>query len=208
MRSTYFKDIAKAQNNLWTTVPLENATGINSTVGGSNEDLPWIGSTVNSVKDTVFDQIPGFSIAKSVYDLVYRGKPLTALSEAAKVPGGPIADFVTNVAQDNPSKYSIQKFEEEVVPYTVLGSASMDNVAEKIGWEIIKSRKGGPWHSPNYDLPSVVEAGDRFKKLYGASANEFIDFIKANMVDGKKSYRQTLKDYENYLKLTKKSQGV
>jgi hypothetical protein len=175
-----------------------------------NEYLKAVG---NVTFDTVVDQLPDLASkykgnpyidnllklphlnkAKAGYQFFYNGRPLTALSELAKIPGfsSVFGDAVINVAQENPKGFDLASLEDKYLSPVRLASFKNNQVLTQIGEETMK----------NKNLPTVIAAANNFGKRYNTDTNDFVNFVENYMAGRGKSYAETLGAYEKYLQAT------
>jgi hypothetical protein len=187
-------------------------TSVKTTPRPSNKTFLPQKSTTDFVKnvsiETGIDQLPyGNTImgAKALNE----GRPLTALSEFAKVPIGWVGDAAVNAAQENPTNYSIGKLEDKIIPAARLGAGSVTRLATgetpiitEIGKQIMTGgeKPDSKWYARNFNLPSLYEAA----KMYGVDNNTFTKFVEDNWENSGKSYKKVLELAELKLRNKKK----
>jgi hypothetical protein len=170
-------------------------------------------STIDFVKnvaiDTGIDQLPYGSIVMAAKAL-NEGRPLTALSEAIKIPVGWQEDAAMNVIQENPTNHSISKLEDKIIPSVRLATGAVTRlatgetpIATQIGRQILSGgeKPDSKWYAPNYNLPGLIDAA----KKYGVDNNTFTKFVEDNWEKSGKSYKKVLELAE--LKFKKKKTG-
>ena len=143
--------------------------------------------------DTGIDQIPYASVMMGAKAL-NQGRPLTALSEFAKVPLGWIGDAGINVLQENPTKYSINALEDSVIPFVRLVKGANfgtgESIATQVGKQIMSSgeKPDSKWYARSFNLPGLYEAA----KTYGVDNNTFTKFVEDNWENAGGDYKQIL----------------
>jgi hypothetical protein len=177
----------------------------NKKAAASQENIDFV---KNVSIETGIDQLPyGNTImgAKALNE----GRPLTALSEFAKVPIGWVGDAAVNAAQENPTNYSIGKLEDKIIPAARLAAGSVTRLATgetpiitEIGKQIMTSgeKPDSKWYARNFNLPTVYEAA----KMYGVDNNTFTKFVEDNWENSGKSYKKVIELAELKLRNKKK----
>lgn len=122
-----------------------------------------ITNSTNALLDTGIDQIPHVPMGKAFTNIFLEGRPLNAISNLLKIPGGVAADFGLNVAQDY-----IEALENKYLPHTTDKTLDLahEGLLTKIGLEIAK----------NKNLPGITEA----PKQLGITQKDFNEYLLQN----------------------------
>ena len=191
-----------------------------------NQDKKWQDEYIEATKDITFDTIvdqlpdiakkfqgnpyidkllklPHINKFKAGYQILYEGRPLTAISELIKIPkfSSITSDALINILQENPEGYDLKNLEDKYLSPVRLAGIKNEQIMSDIGKEIIKSgeTKNSSWKSREFNLPNLSDASKKFQKKYNVSQNEFVEFIENYMVGRNKTYKETLAAYEKYL---------
>lgn len=122
-----------------------------------------ITNSTDAILDTGIDQIPYVPAAKAFTNIFLEGRPLNAISNILKIPGGVGADFGLNVVQDH-----LEALENKYLPHTTDKTLDLahEGLLTKIGLEIAK----------NKNLPGITEA----PKQLGITQKDFNEYLLQN----------------------------
>jgi hypothetical protein len=143
---------------------------------------------------SALQKLPHVNKLKSGYAFFYEGKPLTALSDLAKIPSfsNAFVDLMINTAQENPTGIDLATLEKEYLAPVRLAGAKNNHIITKIGQEIVTSGKRDNGNWGDFNLPRIEEVA----KQTNTTANDFVEFIEAYMVGTGKSYKDTIATYK------------